>query len=151
MSLITVGMLGLCDAISIEIACEKIETVDWFYSVGEQKSCFLDNATLIDSSDYEVILSKQDLTRSVKGIWFAENRNISYLPISLFKSLPSLTGIEATSCSIKELHRKTFTNLFNLTLLWLRDNQIEKISEDTFVNLTSLKGIDLREITQVWI
>lgn len=103
----------------------------------------MDEVTAIDSPDFIIILSKGG--EAVTGLRLAENNKISYLPTKIFENFPGLLGIDATSCSVKAVRKENFNYLYNLTLLWLRDNQIEKISGDTFETLTSLQGIDLRK------
>lgn len=129
-----------------EIYCEKVENYEWFYSLREQKTCFMNEVTKIDSQDFLIIVSRGDET--VKGLRFAENKNISYLPVDIYKSFPGLLGIDATSSSVKSIKKENFHFLYNLTLLWLRGNQIEKIFGDTFETLRSLQGIDLRKKIQ---
>lgn len=135
-------MLWLKDASADQISCEKVEIYDWSYGLRNQTTCFMDEVTAIDSPDF-IILSERDET--VGGLRFAENRNISYLPSDVYKNFPGLLGIDATSCSIKVIKKENLNFLYNLTMLWLRDNQIESIGDGSFDALTLLQGIDLRK------
>lgn len=79
---------------------------------------------------------------SIEAFTFESNKNVFYLPIMVGEKFPKLLSYYAR-CSIKELFRENFMGLNQLQGLRLDYNQIEKISSDTFVDLTSLRMIRL--------
>lgn len=71
------------------------------------------------------------------------NKHIFYLPTNLDESFPDLIEIKAFSCNVKSIHKKNFKNLRKLKGLYLNNNQIEKISTNTFEDLQSLERLFL--------
>ena len=66
---------------------------------------------------------------------------ISYSSIKCYKSLPSITTLEAKGRNIIKIHKTIYLNLLNLINIDLSDNKLQKISKNfrLFKNLKSLK------------
>ena len=66
---------------------------------------------------------------------------LSYSSIKCYKSLPSITTLEAKGRSIIKIHKTIYLNLLNLVNIDLSDNKLLKISKNfrLFKNLKSLK------------
>lgn len=116
-----------------EISCEIVVEA-YFGEVDAVKTCFMQYSTSID--DLNVTFSFYD--EMVEGLNFNHNKNISFLPVQVAKKLPNLLSYCALNCSIKEISKENFVNLTMLKTLDLSHNQIEKITTDTFEDLSDL-------------
>lgn len=128
-----------------EISCESITNDGgWGWSVNwtKVKTCNMEKVTVIN--DQDVTISTRD--ESIGELNFSFNRNISFLPIGVAETFPNLLGYFAKSCAIKTVSKANFRGLRKLTILWLRANQIEKISSDTFADLNDLARLNLCEL-----
>ena len=100
-----------------------------------------ENATSIE----KIIINSRsvDLFNNTKS----SNYN-NYSTIKCYKSLPTITTLEAKSINIIKIHKTIFFNLSNLINIDLRDNKLLKISNNfrLFKNLKSLK-LDLNQIS----
>ena len=88
-------------------------------------------------------------SRSINYLSSNKNNNYNdYSTIKCYKSLPSITTLEAKSIHIIKIHKTIFLNLSNLVNIDLRDNKLLKISNNfkLFKNLKSLK-LDLNQIS----
>ena len=88
-------------------------------------------------------------SRSINYSSSNKNNNYNdYSTIKCYKSLPSITTLEAKSIHIIKIHKTIFLNLSNLINIDLRDNKLLKISNNfkLFKNLKSLK-LDLNQIS----
>lgn len=124
---------------AMEIACEKIGEGNWGDPVGEAKICLMHQSTIIDKSDFKILTRDE----SINALDFNNNKKIEFLPIKVFENFPHLLGYSARGCSIKEVSKKNFENLNKLKVLWLGDNQIEKIPSDAFEDLSALEKVYL--------
>ena len=100
-----------------------------------------ENATSIE----KIIIN----SRSVNLFNNAKNANYNdYSTIKCYKSLPSITTLEAKSINIIKIHKTIFFNLSNLINIDLRVNKLLKIPNNfrLFKNLKSLK-LDLNQIS----
>lgn len=129
------------EAAAKEVSCESNRSWNWGYPVGNQKTCFIEEIT-IDSQGFSIASAEDEATG---GIYFEENKQVSYLPVNVHKIFPNLMGLSAAECSIKTLTKENFKNLKKLKELKLRYNQIEIIQNDVFEDLTSLEELDLGE------
>ena len=107
---------------------------------------------MIDINVDENATSVEKITinsRSVNFINSNKNSNYNdYSTIKCYKSLPSITTLEAKAINIIKIHKTIFFNLSNLINIDLRDNKLLKISNNfkLFKNLKSLK-LDYNQIT----
>lgn len=101
----------------------------------------MDQTTKI--SDPTVKLSHKD--SSITGLLFNKNKNIFYLPVFVNEKLPNLFSYSAQACSLTEITKLNFNGLKKLKALWLPNNQIKKITSDTFEDLSSLELLYLRK------
>lgn len=131
-----------CFVIGNEISCESNFDANWGNSIGTVKSCRMQSLTAI-SEPNTTISTRDELT---KGLSFATNKKIFHLPVAVAEKFENLISYSSWSCSIKEISRENFKGLNKLRLLWLNDNQIEKIEIDTFVDQIVLEILLLREI-----
>ena len=102
----------------------------------------MDESTSISSSGVE-IANKDE---SVGGLWFKSNKKIFNLPENVNKKFPNLIGYDAEKCSLSAITKSNFVGLKSLRSLDLEDNQIRKISFDTFEDLYSLERLDLSNL-----
>lgn len=137
---------------SAEVRCEKKEIKNW-YLVGSENSCYI-TATTIASPGFTI--SQRD--GAIGGLYFAENKEIYFLPEKLAETFPNLLTYFAHSCSITEVSKIHFENLVKLRTLELFRNQIEKIPSNTFEDLKSLEHLDLSmkycsciELVHIWL
>lgn len=119
------------------VECEKIEDLDCKLV---EKMCSMVSTTVIDSPGFTVL---SPVNEDVKMIMLAYNKNIQYLPENLFENFPALRHVDGAACSIKQLSKATFRNLFSLEQINLDGNLIERIEGDTFDSLKMLKKIFL--------
>lgn len=103
----------------------------------------MDQTTRIDEANVKI--STRDA--SVLGFKLNDNKKILSLPIAVASNFPNLQGFDAGDCSIKGISKRNFNGLRRLKALYLQNNQIEKISTETFTDLFELEILDLRKIT----
>lgn len=120
-----------------QISCEK-KTFESWGDIGSQKTCWMKKSTKIDSSDFKIVADA-----SVGALFFNNNKKISFLPVEVGTSFPSLKLFASKYCSIKTIAKAHFKGLKALQSLNLENNQIETIGSDTFEDLTSLKELYL--------
>ena len=107
---------------------------------------------MIDINVDESATSIEKITINSRSInFFNNNRSNNYTDystIKCYKSLPSITTLEAKAINIIKIHKTIFFNLSNLINIDLRDNKLLKISNNfkLFKNLKSLK-LDLNQIS----
>lgn len=126
------------------IKCEIIWNTRYYHTNRDHlkvdlKTCFMYYSTAIDSPG--IVISTRD--SDVGGLDFAVNKKVRFLPERVAESFPNLVGYTAWSCSLTEIYKTNFKNLINLRKLDLGENQIEKISSNTFEDLRSLEKLDL--------
>jgi hypothetical protein len=123
-----------------EISCELKENHFWFESLGNLTTCKMHVTTSIDEKN-STISTHDEL---MFGLYLYTNKKIEHLPIRVVEKFPNLIAYGAGDCSIKEISRSNFIGLNKLRRLDLYKNQIEKISEDVFIDLPSLEFLMLR-------
>lgn len=126
------------------ILCESISEGQ-FSSVGfteALKTCLMHDTTTIDSEGF--VISPAD--SSVLAMTFFHNKEISFLPIKVYKTFPNLEVYNAESCSLTSVSELNFKKLRKLKFLSLMDNQIERIKSDTFEDLALLETLWLGRI-----
>ena len=109
---------------------------------------------MIDINVDESATSVEKITINSKSISHLVNADHSinaynnYAVIKCYKSLPSITTLEAKCRNILKIHKTIFLNLSNLINIDLRENKLLKISENfkLFKNLVSLK-LDYNQIS----
>lgn len=119
------------------VTCGTIENYLWMY--GNHQTCFMNETTRIDSKDFTIATNDD----SVKGLYIAGNEAIKFLPIKIHESFPDLVGLNAFECSLTEVSYQNFAELSKLEELYLGINQIERIDDDTFKDLVSLRKLSL--------
>lgn len=122
---------------SADVVCEKIG-VCW-----ETKCCQMNLETKIESNDVAVSWPRDD---TIELIWLTGNRRIEYLPVEVYRNFPKIGFYWAGHCAIKEISKKNFEQLKSLKWAALQDNQIEKISSNTFEGLDELRQVFLGNI-----
>jgi Leucine-rich repeat (LRR) protein len=129
-----------------ELLCEKVDNIDWPHAE-EVETCWMQNTTVIDQKTMRI--SNRD--GAVRALAVFTNKQIHYLPIGIKDTFPHLEFMSAGQCAVREVSKENFAGLSNLTALWLEQNQIEKISSDTFEDLVSLKHLWLCKKIKTWI
>lgn len=132
-----------CEEEIVQVPCEKINIFNWNHPLEEIKTCQMNITTIITSTD--VICSEPE-NLLVRGLNLSNNKNIKYLPIEIDMSFPNLIGYSAANCKIEAITKYNFKNLYEVKMLWLLQNKIERIMSDTFEDLASLEILDLRKI-----
>lgn len=130
-----------------EIPCES---VGWFleYPRGNiPLCCLLNRATTIKSRDVTISSSSPDAA----AVEFSYNRKISFLPIQIYQTFPSLLYIWADRCAIREISKSNFEKLAHLQVISLNENLITKIERDTFADLQELVKLDLRKFKKIFL
>lgn len=69
--------------------------------------------------------------------------------MGLNKNFPELKSIDADFCSIRFIFKQNFENLNKLRYLDLDGNKIERINDDTFEDLLSLKVLMLSKYKNI--
>lgn len=121
-----------------KLGCRRTGKLFWPYTSGRLETCLLNRSIVIDANNTQL-----DSTYNARGLYMQNNKNISYLPIDIYKVFPTLVVIDATSCSIKTVGPENLRNLTSLEFLWLRENLLDVIPKDTFKDLISLTSLDL--------
>lgn len=101
------------------------------------RTCWAESYSLDNEN---VFFEKQE---SVQRLYMQSGMFLEFLPDRLGKSFPNLLVLDAAKCVIKKINRRNFQGLIKLQVLLLKENQIEKISSDTFGNLKAIERIDL--------
>lgn len=114
-----------------EVPCEKFGN---FYALSEL-CCHMDVTTKITNQEVTISSPKN---KSMEGLVFFGNRNIEYLPISIYKKYPNLLQIYAEDCSIKQVSKKNFEKLKKIEGVHLSGNQLETLEAGTFDDLVNL-------------
>jgi Leucine-rich repeat (LRR) protein len=82
----------------------------------------------------------------VTKLSFDGNPTLEKIPQGAFKTLTGLEELSIADCSITDVHKDSFTNLFSLRTLSLANNPIQALDEDTFRrNCTNLHELDLSQ------
>jgi Leucine rich repeat len=126
-----------------QVQCERAGDLYWSYDfIGTAKTCFMQGTTVINEIGSTFSTTPD---ASMVGLNFEGNKNIEYLPENIAETFPNLLGYDAWKCSIKIIFKAMFKNMNKLKVLSLQNNQIERISSDTFEDLVSLKYLWLRK------
>lgn len=139
MAFALISLSSSSEAIAKQVACEEISYMELGFLHKEYKTCFITKAT-IDTIGFTISSSRDDYVGILR---FWGNRNIFYLPVKVHEKFNNLMGYYAPKCSIKFIAKANFEKLFKLRYLMFDDNQIERISSDTFEGLMSLDTIHL--------
>lgn len=125
----------MCEAISTSVRYNDIVTIPGEF-------CLLNGNTVIDKrgETFYPMLDQQTI-----GLFFQNNKKVEYLPIMVHRVFPNLADYRAEECSIQEISRKNFEKLYQLRIVMLGGNQIERVQSDTFADLPLLLYIGLRE------
>jgi hypothetical protein len=83
--------------------------------------------------------------KKIEGLRFDENKKIHYLPENVSDVFLSINAYSAGDCSVREISKRNFLGMFNMKVLYLYDNLIEVIPNDTFEDLTELLLLWLRK------
>lgn len=128
-SMLSVALL-VSQAVSVEIDCEKIETID------HDKICFLDKRTAVRTTSVTFYPGSDG---NVRAISFSFNQKVEFLPIQVGQKFPNLVQYRAANCAVRRVTKDNFEGLVKLEALRLSGNRIEKIASDTFEGLSNLK------------
>jgi DNA polymerase/3'-5' exonuclease PolX len=131
--------LKLAESQTKYLSCETISDTELII-VGTVKTCVMDEFSKITSEGF-VISSAQDL--NVKALQLDQNKKIEFLPISSYQTFANLEFYSASKCSIKNISYQNFLQMNKLRALFLSENQIETIANDTFKDLAVLEVLDL--------
>lgn len=83
------------------------------------------------------------LSYEVKWFDISENKNVQYLPVSVFYKFPNLEIYNAFKSGVLKIHRSNFYAANKLQGLWLDHNEISSIESGSFDELHSLKWLYL--------
>lgn len=131
-------ILRCCSATVKEISCEKIECKTW--TLGIQNTCYMNEVTSIDSTGFTI----SSLTETTIGaLNFYNNKKILFLPENPTETFTNLVIFGANSCSVKTIAKANFRGLNQLRALYLNNNQIKIIHNNTFEDLLLLEHLEL--------
>lgn len=119
---------------SIEIACETFQDKNNF------EFCIMTEKTAINATNFVIGDLKDE---DIGGIDFNYNKAVEYLPYKIHMQLPNLVTYRAKFCSIKQISKENFEKLTRLKSVELNNNQIQKISGNTFQGLEKLLQVVL--------
>lgn len=141
-TLTTPSTMTAASTVTKQLPCERIGYGGDYEPLFNDflKTCWMEKTTQINQPETTINSGRDE---SVAGIWFRLNKKIFFLPEKVDEIFPNLIGYVAEYCSIIEVSKKNFRNLFKLRGLWLQGNQIEVINSDTFEDLTSLERLYL--------
>lgn len=121
-----------------EISCEK------FNRIGTLKVCCILNVTSAINLSNVTIAGLEN--SKVDAILLDYNKNVHFLPVSIYKKFPNLETYLAKNASIKEISVLNFDRLSSLQHLDLRANQIEFVPNYCFEGLAKLRDIFLGNV-----
>lgn len=135
---------ALSDTNRHEISCWSVtkcgeELDEKFFMLNNKTSscCNLESRTHIDLPDYTFEAGKNYTDLEIISIVF--QRNIEFLPISVYKNFPTLRMYFVKNTPVRKISKKNFEKLNQLVALTLMSNEIEVIRSDTFEDLISLQ------------
>jgi hypothetical protein len=120
-------------------SCSGIEMYRW-RDVGNQNTCWIAGSISFSSPGYKINSSRDE---TVTGFIAQSLKNMFYLPDSPYEIFPYLQAYSSRGSAVKEISAANFKKLKKLRLLYLDQNQIEKINSDTFNDLESLEWLNL--------
>lgn len=91
----------------------------------------------------EVAADAFSLLPNLNYLNLSRNAHLTILPITVFHNLPKLKILDISMTNLKLLLPKFFDSLLTLEKIFLNDNDLTEISENTFVNMLNLSVIDL--------
>lgn len=83
------------------------------------------------------------------AIFYERNKNVEFLPENTKEKFPNLVMYDASHCALKAISKVNFNGLMKLKYIWLGNNSIEVIKDDTFEGLKSLLKLHLGEIANM--
>lgn len=85
----------------------------------------------------------ESVQAGVQGLTFNGNMLIKFLPVKISETFPDLLAYSASRCSLTAMNKANFEGLLNLKVLYLYQNQITAINNETFENLIALERLTL--------
>lgn len=121
------------------MSCERFENHLWKSNHDRLETCFIEHQKI--SAIGFLISTPPD--QNITGLWFDDNKNLSYLPENISSTFPNVASLSAERCSLKAVGKENFNGLKKMKFLWLSSNSIEQIPSDTFKDLVELERIYL--------
>lgn len=137
-------MIVLSSALSKGGPCERFDNFEDDYDVfedGNVKNYCIMQSTVVNSRDF--LITPADHNETVDGFEAEDNKKLEYLPKNIGKKFPNVIKLRAANCALKEISKEVFRGLTKLRWLYLQNNQIETINDDTFEHIPSVEKIDL--------
>lgn len=104
-------------------------------------------STAVNSTNFTLTSARDE---TIEGFYARDSTKMEFLPTNLGDVFPSLIGLSAQNCSIKEISKEYLKGLSELRWLWLKMNQIQKIDDDTFEHNPAVEGINLGEFDFIY-
>lgn len=79
----------------------------------------------------------------IEGFKLTQQKGVKYLPTNLFSAFPGLVAISYWYNAVKSVNENHFKGLTKLRGLFLTNNEIEHMAEDSFTDLVSLEYLNL--------
>lgn len=132
--------------VSNDVRCEEFKLSSWFNhgDISSIKTCFMKSPSLSTIKNAGTFSPPSDDT--VEGINLSGNRNVRFLPVNPAEKFPNLISFDARSSSIEDISRSNFVGLTKLVKLYLENNLIKRISDDTFGDLIGLEYLSLSKM-----
>lgn len=127
---------------SKQVTCANFQQIKWNPdSPALTITCYADSVE-IDSTGYSFSHQKNE---SVGAIFMAFNKKIRFLPENPAEVFPSIEAYDAGTCAIQALSKNNFKALSKMERIFLDNNEIETIDNDTFEDLFLLQFLYLRK------
>lgn len=130
-----------------DVKCEEFKLFSWFNhgDISNIKTCFMKSPSLSSIKKAEMTFTPPS-DETVEGINLSGNRNVRFLPVNPAGKFPNLISFDARSSSIEDISRSNFVGLTKLVKLYLENNLIKRISDDTFGDLLALEYLSLSNV-----
>lgn len=143
--ILTLSRIALIVLVAFCALSAETSTVNVFCSgPAFMPSCYLDKDAAIETKDLRISASHR---KDAIPISFSHNKKVKYLPVFMQETFPFLREIHARSCSIQEICKENFVGLRALNVIYLDNNEIERIASETFNGLYSLYRVELGNLT----
>ena len=128
----------------MEIEC-KYSNHQWFN--GDKYTCQVSKVSLIEpgtrTATFKGIHETSKTNADVEGFSICSTQ-VEYFPRGLSTTFPRLTIVEVDGCGLKEISRKDFEGLSDLKCVDLRNNEFKFLPNDLFVETPKLQLIYLQ-------
>lgn len=128
--------------IAKELKCTKDVSKYWYGPTPQaSKFCEINNQA-VDSSDYTIASSSNDL--AIEAFHIHDSKNVKFIPHNIGPRFPRLIFLLVWNCAVKGVEAKHFEKMPKLRVLDLAGNEIDNIPSDAFTSLRNLENLYLQ-------